>query len=56
MAFLDSIRSDIGPITIAAAMIFIIVGLTIMAMGYVLGYLFLGVGIIAIGARIVGLV
>ncbi len=56
MAFLESIRTDIGPITVAAAMILIIVGLTIMAMGYVLGYLFLGIGIIAIAARVVGLV
>ncbi len=57
MAFLEGIRNsgDLGPIMIAGAVILIIVGLTIMAMGYVSGYVVFGVGVILIVAKIMGL-
>ncbi len=57
MAFLEGIRNsgDFGPIMIAGAVILIIVGLTIMAMGFVSGYVVFGVGVILIAAKILGL-
>lgn len=57
MAFLEGIRNsgDFGPIMIAGAVILIIVGLTIMAMGFVVGYVVFGVGVILIAAKILGL-
>ncbi len=57
MAFLEGIRNsgDLGPIMIAGAVILIIVGLTIMAMGFVVGYVVFGVGVILIVAKILGL-
>ncbi len=57
MAFLEGIRNsgDFGPIMIAGAVILIIVGLTIMAMGFVVGYVVFGVGVILIAAKIMGL-
>ncbi|MEE8358632.1 MAG: hypothetical protein V3R82_04400 [Candidatus Hydrothermarchaeales archaeon] len=57
MAFLEGIRNsgDFGPIMIAGAVILIIVGLTIMAMGFVVGYVVFGVGVILIVAKILGL-
>lgn len=57
MVFLEGIRNsgDFGPIMIAGAVILIIVGLTIMAMGFVVGYVVFGVGVILIVAKILGL-
>jgi len=57
MAFLEGIRNsgDFGSIMIAGAVILIVVGLTIMAMGFVVGYVVFGVGVILIAAKIMGL-
>ncbi len=57
MAFLEGIRNsgDFGPIMIAGAVILIIVGLTIMAMGFVVGYVVFGVGVLLVAAKIMGL-
>ena len=56
MKFLEKITksSDTGPLMIAAGMILIIVGLTIMALGIVWGYVLLGIGLIMLIARAIG--
>ncbi|MFQ5975265.1 MAG: hypothetical protein ACE5J5_02990 [Candidatus Hydrothermarchaeales archaeon] len=56
MAFSNWIKNsnDSEPILLAAGVILIIVGLTLIAMSFVWGYVTIGIGLIIIAARIMG--